>query len=83
MVPIKYKMPLPRLCLSAVTFVLNCGAINVAPTQKDQPLFSWKWRPNFQTHKLPRNEHKLGHVSRRGPKPRTTVLARPNSNFLD
>jgi hypothetical protein len=59
------------------------GATNVAPTQKDKPLLSSKRRPHFQTHKGPWNEHKLGHVSRWGPKRKTTVLARASSNLLD
>jgi hypothetical protein len=37
----------------------------------------------LQTHKWSWNGHKLGHGSRRGYKPRTTVLVRASSNLLD
>jgi hypothetical protein len=57
------------------------GSKNVAPTQKAKPLLSAE--TSFPNTKLPWNKHKLGHWSRRGPKLRTTVLARPNSNLLD
>jgi hypothetical protein len=69
-------VPFPGRCVSAVKLVLNYGATNVTPTQKDQPLISLKRRPHFQTHTWSWNDHKFTHGSRRGPKPRTTVLAR-------
>jgi hypothetical protein len=63
-------------CESVGTPVRNYGAINMAPTQKDQPLLSSKRKPHFKTHKLHWNEQKFDHGSRRGPKTRTTVLAK-------
>jgi hypothetical protein len=56
--------------------VLNYGATNVAPTQKDQPLLLSKRRPHFHTYKWSWNDKKFVHESRRGPKPRITELAR-------
>jgi hypothetical protein len=75
-------MPSPGSCVSVGTLVLNYSATNVAPTQKDQPLLSSKRRPHFQTHKRSWNEHKLGHKSRQGSKPRETVLARTRNKLL-
>jgi hypothetical protein len=56
----KVQMPLPGRCVSACALVLNYGATNVAPTQKDQPLLSSNRRPHFQTHKQSWNEQKFG-----------------------
>jgi hypothetical protein len=40
-------------CSALLRAQLNYSAANVAPTQKDQPLFSSKRRPHFETHKWP------------------------------
>jgi hypothetical protein len=80
-VSIKYKCPYQDT-VSAAKIVLNYGATNVAPTQKDKPLLSSKRRPHLQTQKWSWKEQKLSYDSRRGPKPTTTVLARANSNLL-
>jgi hypothetical protein len=77
MVSVSYTCPY----LGAVC-VRNYGATNLVPTQKGQPLLSSKRGPHFQTHKRSWNEHKLGHIFRRGPKQGTTVLARANSNLM-
>jgi hypothetical protein len=70
-------------CVSAGTFVLNYGATNMEPTQKGQPLLSSKTGPHLHTYKRPWKEWNSGHGSRRGPKPRTTLLARSSSNLLE
>jgi hypothetical protein len=75
-------MSLPGRCLSAGTVVLNYGATNMAPAQKDQPLLSSKRTSYFQTHKSSWNERKFGHESQRDPKPRISALARTSSNLL-
>jgi hypothetical protein len=41
----------PGSSVNAGTLVANYSAMIVAPTQKDQPLFSLKRRPRFQVHK--------------------------------
>jgi hypothetical protein len=69
-------------CVSVGTLVLNYGATNVAPTQKDEPLLSSKRRHHFETHKRSWKEQNFGHGSRRGPKPRTVVLAKASSNLM-
>jgi hypothetical protein len=69
-------MPLPGRCVSAGALVLNYGATNVAPTQRDRHLLSSAKHINGL-------EQKFGHGSRQGPKPRSTVLARASSNLLD
>jgi hypothetical protein len=74
-------MPSPGHCVSAGKLVLNYGATNMAPTLKDTPLLSSKGRPNLQTHTRSWNEHKLGRGSRRGSKPKTSVLAKTNKSF--
>jgi hypothetical protein len=51
--------------------------------RKTNPLLSSKRRPHFNTYKWSSNEHILGHGSQRGPKPRTTMLARASRNILD
>jgi hypothetical protein len=79
----KAQMPLLGRCVSAGTPVRNYGATNVAPTQKDRPLLTSKTSPHFQTNKRSWNKYILGHGSRRGAKPRTTVLARATSNSMD
>jgi hypothetical protein len=76
-------MSLPGRSVSAGTLVPNYGVTNVKPTQKDQPLFSLKRGPHFQTHNWCWNEHNLGHRFWRVPKIRTTVLARASNNLLD
>jgi hypothetical protein len=79
----KVQMSLPGRYVSAGALVLSYGATNVAPTQKDRPLLSWMRRPHVETHQRSWNEHKFFHGLRRGPKPRTTVLARVSRNLLD
>jgi hypothetical protein len=56
-------MPLPGRCINAGTLMLNYGVKNVVPTQKDKPLLSSNGRPDFQTYKQFKNEHKLGRGS--------------------
>jgi hypothetical protein len=77
------QIPLPRRRVSAGTLVRNYGATNMEPTQKDKPLLPSKRRPHFQTYKRSWSENKLGHVSRREPKPRTIVPERTSSKLLD
>jgi hypothetical protein len=79
----KVQMALPERCVSATTLVRNCGATNVARTQKDKPLLSVKTRPHLQTHKQSWNKYKLIHWFRWGSKLRTTVLSRTSSKFLN
>jgi hypothetical protein len=43
-------MALVGRCLDEGTHILNYGATKAAPTQEDQPFFSSKRRPHFQTH---------------------------------
>jgi hypothetical protein len=73
---------MPGRRVSAGILMLNYGATSVTATQKNQPLFSLKRRPHFQTHKRFWNEQNFGHWSRPGPKSRMTVLARLRSNLL-
>jgi hypothetical protein len=54
---------------------------NMAPIQKDRPLLTSKRRSHSKTHKWSWKEQRFCHESRRGPKPRMTVLARTNSNY--
>jgi hypothetical protein len=54
----------------------------MAPSQKEKPLLSSKWRPHFQAHKRFWNEYKLSHWSWRGSKTRTTELARSSITLL-
>lgn len=51
-------MPLSGRCLSVGTHVWIEGALNVSPTQKDDPLLSSKMKLNLQTHKWNENEWK-------------------------
>lgn len=76
------KMPLPGNCMNGVTLVLTCSAINVKPTQKDQPLLSSKWGPQFHTHKWPWNKQKFVNKPWWDLKPRIPVLVRANSKLL-
>jgi hypothetical protein len=75
--------PLLGRCVRAGIFVPIYGATNLAPAQNEKPLLFSKRRPHFLTYKRSWNEHKFDDVSRRGPKPRTTVLARVRSSLLD
>jgi hypothetical protein len=79
----KVHMPLPGCCVSAGTLMLNYGATNMAPSQKDEPILSSKRGPHFRTNIRPWNEQKFGYSYRRSPKPRITMLARASSIILD
>jgi hypothetical protein len=72
-------MPLPGCCVSAGTLMRNYGATNVAPTQKDKPLLSFK-RPRFQTYKPCWNEYKWVPTEL---ETKISVLASASSNLLD
>jgi hypothetical protein len=76
-------MHLPQRCISAGSFVLNYGATNLAPSQKDQSPLSSKRRSHLKTCKWSWNEQKFGHGSQGGSKPRTTLLAKASRNILD
>jgi hypothetical protein len=48
--------------------MLNYGATNVVPIQKDLLLLLSKWIPYFQTHTWSWNKQKFGHGSQQRPK---------------
>jgi hypothetical protein len=73
-------MPLPGRCLCAGNFLPYYGAINVAPTQRDQPS-SLRKKPHFRKRKRHLNEQEFVNASWRYTKPRTTELARSCSNL--
>jgi hypothetical protein len=74
-------MPLPGRCLSAGTLIQYYDATNVEPTQRDQPFISSKKSP-ISEHINAIKENNFFRASRRGPKPRMTVLARTCSDLF-
>jgi hypothetical protein len=78
----KLQIILPGRFVNAGTLVRNCGAVNVAPTQKEQPLSHGRGSSYIQTHERSWNEHKFGRGFRRDQKPKTYVLPRASSNLL-
>lgn len=64
-----------RRCVSTGTLVLNEGATDMAPTQKEQPLLSSRrWTPFLNSNDLGTNTN-LAMCPDGVPKPRTTVFA--------
>jgi hypothetical protein len=58
----KVQTPLPGRRVNAGTLVVNYGAMNVAPTQKDQHLLLSKRKPHLLTLQWSWSEQKFGHV---------------------